>query len=412
MDDSAVMGQGVGIASAGDVVSDPRESGRSGWAVLAAYASVVACTQMLWLTFAPIDTDVARDFGVSKNAVGWLAQVFPLLYVVLALPAGVALDRWFRSTLLAGAGLMALGAVIRLVSQTYLWAMVGQVAVGVAQPLVLNALTKTATGYLAYRDRPAGIAVGSASQFLGAVVALAMGPLLEGSHDLGPLLPLQAVVACLSAAALALALRRAPTSEGPPAAIGVAEVRTVWAVNLIRRLACLAFVGIGVFVSLSTWLQPILHNDHTSSAAAGAMLAGMLVAGTVGCVVVPPIVARARAERRYLMTTVASVSGGCLALAALHRFLVADFVLIAAIGFVMLAALPVMLELTERRMGASGGVATGILLLIGNAGGLIVASIVGALVDLPAVAFAVLAIVMLLGLPAARRVSAPVPRVP
>ena len=43
---------------------------------------------MLWLTFAPIDTDVARDFGVSKNAVGWLAQVFPLLYVVLALPAG------------------------------------------------------------------------------------------------------------------------------------------------------------------------------------------------------------------------------------------------------------------------------------------------------------------------------------
>ena len=32
--------------------------------------SVVACTQMLWLTFAPIDTDVARDFGVSKNAVG------------------------------------------------------------------------------------------------------------------------------------------------------------------------------------------------------------------------------------------------------------------------------------------------------------------------------------------------------
>jgi hypothetical protein len=43
--------------------------------VLAAYASVVASTQLWWLTFAPIDTDVARGFGVSKNAVGWLAQV-------------------------------------------------------------------------------------------------------------------------------------------------------------------------------------------------------------------------------------------------------------------------------------------------------------------------------------------------
>jgi hypothetical protein len=74
------------------------------------------------------------------------------------------------------------------------------------------------------------------------------------------------------------------------------------------------------------------------------------------------------------------------------------------LGFVLLAALPVILELTERRMGASGGVATGILLLIGNAGGLLIAVIVGALVDLPAAAFLFLASVILLGLPAARRV--------
>jgi predicted MFS family arabinose efflux permease len=272
----------------GDLVLHPQESGRGGWTVVAAYASVVACTQMLWLTFAPIDTDVARDFGVSKNAVGWLAQVFPLLYVVLALPAGVALDRWFRRSLMTGAWLTALGAVIRLVSQTFLWAMLGQIAAAIAQPLVLNALTKTATGYLPRSDRPAGIAVGSAGQFLGALIALGMGPLLEQRHDLGALLPVQAAMACAAAAALAAGLRRAPSSDGPPATIGVAEMRAVWAVHLIRMLACLALVGVGVFVALSTWLQPILHNDHTSSAAVGAMLAGMLVAGTIGCAVVPP----------------------------------------------------------------------------------------------------------------------------
>jgi hypothetical protein len=79
---------------------------------------------------------------------------------------------------------------------------------------------------------------------------------------------------------------------------------------------------------------------------------------------------------------------------------------------VLLAALPVILELTERRMGASGGVATGILLLIGNAGGLVVAIVVGALVDVPGVAFVVLAVVVLLGLPAARRVPAVILRPP
>ena len=390
----------------GEVVSFPQESRRVGWAVVASYACVVACTQMLWLTFAPIDTDVARDFGVSKNAVGWLAQVFPLLYVLLALPAGIALDRWFRPSLLVGAGLTALGSVLRLVSATFVWALVGQVTVAVAQPLVLNAVTKVATGYLARGDRPTGIAVGSAGQFLGALLALVMGPLLERSHGLGPLLPVQAVMACAAAGTLTTCLRHAPSTAGPPAAIGIAEARSVWRVALIRTLAWLAFVGVGVFVSLSTWLQPILHNDRISSAAAGAMLAGMLVAGIAGCALLPAIVARNQAERRYLTTAVVWVAACCTGLAILHPVAAADFVLIAALGFVLLAALPVMLEMTERRMGASGGVATGIILLIGNAGGLVVAVIVGALVDLPTMAFLVLAAVVLMGLPAARRVQA------
>ncbi len=392
----------TGISQAAPFARDER---RAGWQVVAAYTAVVACTQMLWLTFAPIDTDVARDFGVSKNAVGWLAQVFPLLYVLLALPAGLALDRWFRSSLLTGAALTALGSLLRLVSATFAWAMIGQLTVAVAQPLVLNALTKTATGYLPTEKRPSGIAVASAGQFVGALLALIMGPVLEGSHDLGPLLPIQAAIACAAAAALAVGLRRAPSSQGPPAAIGMAEARAVWAVPLIRRFAWLAFVGVGVFVSLSTWLQPILHHDGISSSAAGAMLAGMLVAGIAGCALVPAAVAKRKAERRYLMTAVLWVASCAAALAVLHRYRAADFILIAALGFVLLAALPVMLELTERRMGASGGVATGIILLIGNAGGLVVAVIVGALIDVPTAAFLVLATVILLGLPAARRVG-------
>ena len=390
----------------GNAVSIPLEREGARWGVVAAYTSVVACTQMLWLTFAPIDTDSARDFGVSKNAIGWLSLVFPLLYVLLALPAGIALDRWFRASLMAGGALTAIGALLRLVSGTFLWALIGQVTVAVAQPLVLNALTKTATGYLPEADRPAGIAVASAGQFVGALLALVMGPLLERSHDLGALLPVQAAMACAAAAALAAGLRRAPSSAGPPAAIGMAEAHAVWGVRLIRVFAWLAFVGVGVFVALSTWLQPILHHDRISSAAAGTMLAGMLLAGIAGCALVPPMVARRHAERRYLTAAVGWVSACCLGLAILHTVVIADFVLIAALGFVLLAALPVMLELTERRMGTSGGVATGIILLVGNAGGLVIALVVGALVDLPAAAFLFLAMVISLGLPAARQVHA------
>ena len=85
-----------------------------GWSVIAAYALVCAATQILWLTYAAITTETARRYGVSVGAVGWLAEIFPLLYVVLAIPAGILLDRWFRPALAAGGALVALGGLVRL----------------------------------------------------------------------------------------------------------------------------------------------------------------------------------------------------------------------------------------------------------------------------------------------------------
>ena len=93
--------------------SQMRRAG-SGWRVIVAYALVCAATQVLWLTYAAITTETARHYGVSVAAVGWLAEIFPLLYVVLAIPAGILLDRWFRPVLAAGGGLVALGGLIRL----------------------------------------------------------------------------------------------------------------------------------------------------------------------------------------------------------------------------------------------------------------------------------------------------------
>lgn len=57
---------------------------------------------------------VARHYGVSVSAIGWLAEIFPLLYVVLAIPSGILLDRWFRPMLAGGGALVAFGGLLRL----------------------------------------------------------------------------------------------------------------------------------------------------------------------------------------------------------------------------------------------------------------------------------------------------------
>ena len=189
------------------------------WRPVAAYAMLAAATQLLWLSFAPLTTASAHHYHVSETAIGWLAEIFPLFYVVLALPAGRLLDRAFHRWLAVGAVLTAVGGLARLIAPDFIWALVGQLLVAVAQPLVLNAVTKVASEYLPPRLRPHGIAIGSAAIFVGMLLALTLGTLFGGAH-LVALLDLQAAFAVIAAAALVFELRhrRSRRASGPTVA--------------------------------------------------------------------------------------------------------------------------------------------------------------------------------------------------
>lgn len=374
----------------------------SGWLTITAFASVCAGTQLLWLTYAPVDTATAHYYGVSTSAVGWLAEIFPLLYVVLAIPAGRLLDTHFRPALLAGGALMATGGVLRLGGQTFAWAMAGQLAVAVAQPIVLSAMGKVSADYLPADRRAAGIAVCSAGSFAGMLLALILGPTVGAHGQIERLLIVQAVLGLLAAAALALTLREPGNPDVESAVIEGGAVRALWALPAMRTLCGLAFVGFGVFVAIATWLQTLFHPAGISEQSAGILLLGMVVAGIAGCVLVPPLVARRGAERAFMR---AAVLASALGSAALGAFTVvgARAGVIVLMGFLMLPALPVILTAAERLAGRAEGTAGALIWMAGNLGGLVVALIVQALVHLPLAAFLSMAAVSLLGVPLAAR---------
>jgi predicted MFS family arabinose efflux permease len=99
---------------------------RSDWQPVAAYAALSAANQMLWLTYTPLTTDAARHYGVSSGAIGWLAEIFPLVYVVLAVPTGSLIDREMHRWVAVGATLTAVGALLRLVGDAYFGVLAGQ----------------------------------------------------------------------------------------------------------------------------------------------------------------------------------------------------------------------------------------------------------------------------------------------
>jgi predicted MFS family arabinose efflux permease len=380
---------------------------RSGWQVIGAYGLVCAATQILWLTYAAITTETARRYGVSVSAVGWLAEIFPLLYVVLAIPAGILLDRWFRPSLAAGGALVALGGLVRLGGETFAWAMAGQVLVAVAQPIVLSAVSKLAGEYLPAEERASGIALGSAGNFVGMLLALLLGPTLGAHGQLERLLVLEAVLAVLPAIALAVALRQPGQVSNEHAAIEGSAARALWALPSMCTLCGLVFVGFGIFVALATWLQTLLHPSGVSETAAGGLLVGMVIAGILGCAVLPPLVDRRRAERGFMRAAVLVSCVGCVLLGATPWLSLRALVLVA-MGVVLLPALPVILTAAEQLAGAAAGTAGAIVWMAGNLGGLVIALLVQVLVHHPLAAFLAMGGVSLLGLPLAGRLVSPV----
>jgi predicted MFS family arabinose efflux permease len=374
--------------------------------VIVAYALVCAATQVLWLTYAAITTETARRYGVSVGAVGWLAEIFPLLYVVLAIPAGILLDRWFRPVLAAGGGLVALGGVVRLGGETFAWAMAGQVIVAVAQPVVLSAVSKLAGEYLPVDQRAAGISLGSAGGFVGMLIALLLGPTLGADGQLERLLIVEAVLAVIPALALAFALRRSGQESEEHAAIKGSAVRSLWALEPMRTLCGLVFVGFGIFVALATWLQALLEPSGVSETEAGVLLVAMVIAGVIGCAILPPLVARRGAERDFMRVAALAGCLGCVGL-GLIPWLGGQAAVIVVMGLLLLPALPIILTGAERLAGPSAGTAGAIVWMAGNLGGLIVALIVQVLVHHPLPAFLAMAAVSLLALPLAARLSLP-----
>ena len=371
------------------------------WAVLGAYALLAACTQLLWLTFAAVDTRSAAVMKVDLGAVGDLAAIFPFVYIVLALPTGRWLDMKFGQALGTGALLTGGGALIRLASPTsFGWQLAGQLVIAAGQPLVLNSITKVAARYFAPEERATAISIGTAALFVGILAAVLMaGPLFDAG-GLPLLLGVQAVPAMLATALVLIALRTPPAFPDDPAVS--LSLRWLTSDRFMWVLAALVFIGMGTYNAVATWLQPILAH-FGEGAAAGNLIAVMTFAGIVGAAVLPTSVAARNRRREILLAALVVSAVSFVAIAVNHNVFWLGAWLFAQ-GFLLLASLPVVLDWSDVHAGPERqGAAVGFLMMSGNLGGLLLVLVVQALIGNPYLALGALAVVAVAGLPVVLR---------
>ncbi len=383
---------------------DPSPSPRR-WAVLAAYALLAAATQLLWLTYAPIDTDTARALHVDVGLVGDLAAAFPFVYIVLALPTGRWLDARFGQALAVGAILTGGGALVRLVDPTsFAWQLTGQIVIAAGQPLVLNSITKVAALHFPAGERAAAISAGTVALFAGILAAVIAGGPLLAAGGLRLVLLVEGAAGVAGAVAVLLALR-VPAAYAGQAARASISLKWLARDRFMWVLAGLVFIGMGTYNAVATWLQPVLA-QFGQGAQAGTLVAVMTFAGILGAAILPSMVA-ARDRRRTLLLAALGIATVAFAAVAARQESVWLGAWMFVAGFFLMACLPVVLDWSELHAGSERqGEAVGFLMMAGNLGGLVLVLAVQAVIGSPHLALAALAVFALLGLPLALRLPA------
>ncbi len=350
----------------------PRPS-RLRWAVLAAYVAVVGVSQLLWLNFAPILTRIQTRYGVGELAASALVLVFPLLYVVLSLPAGRLIDtRGYRVTVGAGAVAMAVFAAVRIFDASFAALLVGQIGIAAAQPFVVNGISKLVVDWFEPGEGAVATGLGTMGMFLGMAAGMAATPVLVEAWGLRAAMIVFAAIAAAAALGFCLVARPNPAA---PAATGPAPAGALRALIKDRRLVllfALSLLGLGTFNGLTTWLEEILAPQGFDSEQAGVVGGVLIVGGIVGAVVIPLLSDRLRRRKPFVVVCAAVGFATVYPLGTADRYGVV-IALAALLGFFLLPAFALLLDMSAQLAGAErAGSATAILMLVGNAGGVVV----------------------------------------
>jgi MFS family permease len=345
------------------------------WVVLAVYMYISALTQLYWLNFAAIETFVEERFSIPPSTVMWFTLVFPLVQVLLSMPAGMVIDKkGFKYGVGIGAVFTGLFAMLRLVNtDSFTVLLISQIGIAIGQPFVLNGVTKLVVTWFPQKEEGTAVGLGSLALLVGMMVGLGATPALVQYMGFERMLLIYGVLGVLGILLFFSLVKPHPAT--PPREVEVQQEITGWQgikhILKIRDFVMLGFIaliGIGVFNGLATWLEKMLNELHQIPMTdAGIISAILILSGIIGCIVIPMVSDRIRKRKPFLLLA-SAIGAVCIVALMVAKGYAANVVNGIFLGFFLISALPIMLTMSAEITGARfAGISVGYLQLLGNA---------------------------------------------
>ncbi len=347
------------------------------WTILSIYMFLIAVNQMLWITFAPITTDATKYYGVSDIWIGILSMCFMIVFVVVSIPASWIIDKYgIRVGVGIGAAFTGIFGLLRgFVTTDFDLLLMAQIGIAIGQPFILNAITKFAARWFPIAERATAAGLGTLAMYIGILAGMIVTPHLIIGSGIGGMLYIYGVVA-MAAAIIFVVFAK----EGPPTApcrpdqeersLVYDGIKNIFKVRDFNWLLFIFFIGLGVFNSVTTWIENILSPRGFSATQAG-ITGGLMIAGGILGALIIPILSDHYQKRTPFM--IIALAGATICLAGI-TFATSYWLLLASgagLGFFLLSSGPIGFQYgAEITYPTSEGTSNGMLLLMGQISGI------------------------------------------
>ncbi len=343
------------------------------WIVLSIYAVLAGVSQMLGLNFAPLLSLLQSKFGISELLASTTIMVFPLIYVVLSIPAGILIDRWgYKRAVGLGAALSMAFSCLRIYDVSFGVLVVCQAGAALGQPLIVNGITKLVSDWFKAEEIATATGLGTVGIFIGMAVGMAVSPPLVLAFGFRGAMIVFAAITFVSAMSWFLFVKQNGPIDRSNTVGTLADFKNLLTNRKLIFVFAASFLSIGLVNGLLTWLELILAPHGLTSEQAGLVGAALMIGGICGSIVIPTLADKFRRRQPFLficcLPTLFLLYPLCNA-----SSVTTALVLGGIIGFAFMPGLPLLLAISEELAGASrAGVAAGILMLSGNLGGVVV----------------------------------------
>lgn len=347
------------------------------WVMLVVYMFIVAMNQLLWITFAPITSEAVQYYGVSELWIGILSMSFMVVFIAVSIPASWIIDRFgIRIGVGTGALLTGVFGLTRAFASTnFDLLLLSQIGIAIGQPFLLNAITKLSARWFPINERATASGLGTLSMYIGILAGMIFTPFLSLSSGIDGMLYFYGILAVIAALIFILFAK-----EGPPTApclpgqeeraLVLDGFKIIFRSKDFLWLMLIFFIGLGVFNSVTTWIEGILNARNFTVTEAGITGGVMIAAGIAGAMIIPILSDRYRKRVPFIQLALVGATLGLIGISYSTNYSV---ILIsgAVLGFFLLSSGPIGFQYgAEITYPASEGSSNGLLLLMGQISGI------------------------------------------